>query len=427
VTGRRAMAASFLLFIIFFAAIEAVMTIAGAPAIRPELLITEIDPVLLSRNRSNLSLVTFPRNVRVSTNRDGFRGPEIDETKPAGTYRIVAMGDSATFGYGVGDDETFCARLQLRLNGDSGLARLRYEVINAGVIGYTTVQGLRVLKRTILRLKPDCLVVSYAINDATLSWGQYYFPGKRMSEIPGLSPSAVWLRNLLFNNSRVCRWALMKILLERRAVLDERCDDKIVNDTIRRVPPDEYMGNLAEFARIARDNGIAVAYLPMPVRIRASIYPDYEPDTAIRDRESSLAVVRTVVKGIKGTKDRKILSMMHYFLGGQYVYLGNLRKALDAYMTAVKYSDGRREYRWQNCEYCELMLKAAEKEKVILRNILPTFCLRELTDNPSDLYEDFYHPGPLGHEIIAHELHGVIGDLVRARKAGKKSALAAGR
>jgi lysophospholipase L1-like esterase len=420
VGGRGAVLASFLLSILLFAAAEGIMRIADLPRVRPDMLITELDPTLLFRNRRGLSIRTFNKNVPVTINRSGFRGPDVSRGKPAGTYRIVALGDSSTFGYGVADDETFCSRLGPLLNGDSKLAGRKYEVINAGVIGYTSLQGLRLLRDRILGLNPDCLVVSYAINDATMSWAWHYFPGKRLSEVPELSRRAVWLRNFLFNNSRVCRWALVRVLLTRRAFLDELCGDKILGDKLRRVPPDEYRENLAEIARVARAAGIAVVYLPMPVKIRSTIYPDYEPDTTVRDRASSLLAVRSVEKKIRDTRDRKDLCMMYYYLGGLYAGQGKLRNALDAYMTAILYSDPRQEYREQNLEYAELMVAVAQREKVPLRNVLPTFCLRELTDNPSDLYVDNYHPGPLGHRIIAAELHGMIGDLVRAKNTPRK-------
>jgi len=45
------------------------------------------------------------------------------------------------------------------------LGSLDYEVINAGVVGYSTFQEARFLKRYLLRSRPDIVLVNYCIND----------------------------------------------------------------------------------------------------------------------------------------------------------------------------------------------------------------------------------------------------------------------
>src|SRR5436309_1458419 len=52
----------------------------------------------------------------VTMNSQGFRGRETDIPKPAGRFRIVTIGDSLTLGWGVGDNETFSARLEQLLH-----------------------------------------------------------------------------------------------------------------------------------------------------------------------------------------------------------------------------------------------------------------------------------------------------------------------
>src|SRR5438045_8089957 len=50
--------------------------------------------------------------VRVTTNRWGMRGRDVSQQKPAGTKRILILGDSYTFGLYVNDDETYPAVLE---------------------------------------------------------------------------------------------------------------------------------------------------------------------------------------------------------------------------------------------------------------------------------------------------------------------------
>jgi acyl-CoA thioesterase-1 len=62
-----------------------------------------------------------------------------DRARPAGTPRIVFLGDSLTAGLGLPADESFPALIQDRLDREG----YDYEVVNAGVSGDTSAGGLR--------------------------------------------------------------------------------------------------------------------------------------------------------------------------------------------------------------------------------------------------------------------------------------------
>ncbi|MFQ5457993.1 MAG: hypothetical protein ACE5FC_06025 [Myxococcota bacterium] len=70
---------------------------------------------------------------RVRIGPDGLRNPALAPAASAGRPRVLAVGDSFTFGYGVEESEAWPARLQEKLR-EAGLARA--EVINAGVVAY---------------------------------------------------------------------------------------------------------------------------------------------------------------------------------------------------------------------------------------------------------------------------------------------------
>jgi tetratricopeptide (TPR) repeat protein len=104
-------------------------------------------------------------SVLATINSLGLRGEEITAEKPAGTYRILGIGDSFAFGEGVKDDDTFLHRLQLRLNaGNAGPTR--YQVLNAGVQGYNTRDEVVYLEHHWLALNPDLVLIVFYINDA---------------------------------------------------------------------------------------------------------------------------------------------------------------------------------------------------------------------------------------------------------------------
>ena len=73
--------------------------------------------------------------VDVSINSTKQRNPEVPKTKPDNTYRILMLGDSLTFGWGVREAETAARRLEAALN-SGGRAGPRISVINAGVGNY---------------------------------------------------------------------------------------------------------------------------------------------------------------------------------------------------------------------------------------------------------------------------------------------------
>lgn len=89
----------------------------------------------------------------ITTNNMGFRGSELDLTKPI----IAMLGDSITFGYGLEDTETIPARLQELLSD--------FSVINAAAPGYNLTQQTAVYQEKIAHLNPQILILILHSND----------------------------------------------------------------------------------------------------------------------------------------------------------------------------------------------------------------------------------------------------------------------
>ncbi len=86
-------------------------------------------------------------------NEFGFRRTRpMTQAKPAGVTRAVTLGDSQTLGAGVGVEETYSAVAE-RLLGDG------WEVLNAGISGYRSLNVYRLLQRRIEAFDPDVVVV----------------------------------------------------------------------------------------------------------------------------------------------------------------------------------------------------------------------------------------------------------------------------
>lgn len=94
----------------------------------------------------------------------GFRGPERGVSKAPGTFRVICVGGSTTFGAGIrGDDRTYPAFLERRL--EEMWPKRRVEVWNAGVPGYTTAENTIYLSLRIIDFGPDLIVLYEGYND----------------------------------------------------------------------------------------------------------------------------------------------------------------------------------------------------------------------------------------------------------------------
>jgi hypothetical protein len=114
---------------------------------------------------------THEFQVTVRTNALGFRGGPAQARKQPGSFRILVVGDSFAFGFGVEDDETFSAVLARTLAPPPGFARV--EVLNAGVAGWSADQYWLFLESRGFALAPDLVLLAPTENDpGDLAWNR---------------------------------------------------------------------------------------------------------------------------------------------------------------------------------------------------------------------------------------------------------------
>jgi lysophospholipase L1-like esterase len=113
---------------------------------------------------------------RVRINAKGLRGPEVAYERAEGAVRILWLGDSVTFGYGVeATDAIFPFRVASLLA--ERLAR-PVESVDAGVGGYSPWQEQAWLERDGWRYAPDLVVVGFVLNDLTEPLSLVRYGGK---------------------------------------------------------------------------------------------------------------------------------------------------------------------------------------------------------------------------------------------------------
>ncbi|MCZ7585108.1 MAG: GDSL-type esterase/lipase family protein [Deltaproteobacteria bacterium] len=125
------------------------------------------------------------------------RAGRMEKEKPEGTFRIMAVGSSSTFGSGLERaEEAWPARLEAALAGGRGAPRV--EVVNAGIRSSTTFGMLKNLRHDLMDYAPDLVIVCAASNDQNYAHGPFteeelfrlsgagFFDG---SDLPGGGPS----------------------------------------------------------------------------------------------------------------------------------------------------------------------------------------------------------------------------------------------
>ena len=115
---------------------------------------------------------TFGIHAFVTINSKGFRGPEIEYARDQKRQRVMVLGDSYVWGYGVKDDEVFTELLRKTMPD--------VEIVNVGVSGYSTDQELLLYRNECYRYKPDLVIIVVTENDilGNLLTEQYVIYGK---------------------------------------------------------------------------------------------------------------------------------------------------------------------------------------------------------------------------------------------------------
>jgi len=191
----------------------------------------------------------------------GLRGDEIpDKTDRT---RIVAMGNSCTFGWGVRNDQAYINKLGDLINSDSALPPV--EIINGAVPGYSSFQGRRFFITDILPLEPDIIFLMYGWNDQWAAAGN--IPDQDQEPLPEI---IIDVQNMF---SRLKIYRLSKKLL--LSAVEQPLDDRLVKEKpVYRVDIPDYYNNLDFIVQYCRQEGIRPILLTSPI---PSLEKYYQP------------------------------------------------------------------------------------------------------------------------------------------------------
>jgi len=198
----------------------------------------EQDPVLFWRSKPGVPPFSS----------QGFKSSiEMEVPKPSNVFRIMAYGDSNTEG-SVSKD--WSRDIQKILQSRSTPER-KYEVINAGVGGYSSYQGFQRFLQEWQTYQPDLILVSFGWNDLSVALDH---PDKAYK--PASSAIANIIRTLIKYRS---------YLVIQHYVVSSRIQEE-KKKVASRVPLDDYLENMSGFSDVGRAHDIDVVFLTRPYR-----------------------------------------------------------------------------------------------------------------------------------------------------------------
>ncbi len=149
--------------VVLLALIEIAVRIC-VPVIRPEMIVKNDPPADPDRPIKygtpffEGTLVSAEYRIEVRMNSEGFRDSEHGRAKPEGVLRILAAGDSFTFGVGVEANETYPKVLE------GLLGERAAEVFNMGIGGLGTLEEADIVRYGV-RYKPDIILLGLLAED----------------------------------------------------------------------------------------------------------------------------------------------------------------------------------------------------------------------------------------------------------------------
>ncbi len=208
----------------------------------------------------------------------GLHGPDVDldHTGP----RIVTMGNSCTFGWGVPTGAGYPRQLEAMLP-DS------FQVINAGVPGYTSLQGKRFYTKDLSGLDPDYVTILFGFND---HWAAASEISDKEQE-----PPPQWILDIQNTMGELHTYRLMK-----KALLSaiEPDIDSLYSRTepVYRVGLDDFYRNLVDLAGMVQADDAEPILLTSPIASLKTYYPPGHKSNLHTYHEFYNAVVRQVAR-----------------------------------------------------------------------------------------------------------------------------------
>jgi hypothetical protein len=233
------------------------------------------------------------RGQTVRINPHGLRGArDFSREKPAGIFRIAVLGDSNTFGWGVGEGEPYSQIVQQKLGS-------RFEVLNFGVPGYNTTMEVATYEHKAARYSPDLVIIHFIGNDLDLP--HFMQPPESLHTA---AHSYLWdLLKARFGSMQ--DEADPDLLSHDRSKLDPEYRQKVRGQYEHMVGPDAYRREMAKLGALTRPKKIPVIVMALgDVSGEGSLAHQAADANGFRFLDASPRFYRYLVEHNLGTEKR---------------------------------------------------------------------------------------------------------------------------
>jgi lysophospholipase L1-like esterase len=335
-------------------------------------------------------------------NSHGFRGPDFSTAKAPDVYRIVILGDSRSFGFGLENiEEIYSQRLQRFF--DQSYERGTVEILNLSVIGYSSYQGKKLFTRIGRHLKPNLVVVWFGFNDLL-----YYHISDHMA---AYRPAILKHVFCILNRAYLFHWlsGIWKVHLNPSGKMID-----MEQPITERVPLENYEQNLREIVQDIHETGARACILSTPVR-RA---PPLVLNSLIRKTVSDTGRTRVSLvtqydidghwlmnahefPGTEAELDMLLeknpdIAILHHFKALKLLEKGENESAERSFSDAEKLDHTRMVVR----RYNEIAQQVAREMNAAFIDLIPVY----ETYSHYPLFLDDCHPSSNGHNLIASRI-----------------------
>jgi len=223
---------------------------------------TIVGVLLLGEGIIRFKAVFFPRTQGVPTytsaiwksryvklNNDGFRDVEHSLTKVPKTHRLLVVGDSFAFGWGIKSiEDRFSSQIGEKLITKT---KEQWEVINVSRNATHTLEHIEFLKQALI-YKPDIVILLYSFND--INYLHNVSPLK--------FPSAFSLKKILFKNSYLFQEVFVRIYRISFLMNPEKYDLYSDHTLLS-----HHLQDISKFVKLARQSNAFVRIVPFETGI----------------------------------------------------------------------------------------------------------------------------------------------------------------
>jgi len=182
----------------------------------------------------------------------GIRGPEVRTPKPPNELRVLGLGDSGVFGFGVDEHETYLAL---------GAHSAGFVSFNGGVPGYSTYQAINMFQMVKDSVRPDVVLVSNLWGDIVV---QGFHDKDLLTTHEEMANQPIWKLNKRLEEFAIYRFLRLQVWKRNppppNAIMEQPANFDQHNGNSR-VSLEEYRANLNALASMASEDGAQVVFL----------------------------------------------------------------------------------------------------------------------------------------------------------------------